>query len=74
MKISASRSMGGIGVVILLAIGLFIDRSNLTNTDWILLGVCFLLQNIGITVGELVDLKRIEMSKKMEATLSERLS
>jgi len=61
MNISVSRSMGGVGAVVLVAIGIFIDRNNLTNTDLILLGICLLLNSIGITIGELVDLKRVEI-------------
>jgi hypothetical protein len=53
--------MGGVGAVVLVAIGIFIDRNNLTNTDLILLGICLLLNSIGITIGELVDLKRVEI-------------
>ena len=42
-KTTGAKTTGAIGFVILLTVGIFLDKSNLTNTDYLLIGVCFFL-------------------------------
>ena len=69
-KTTGAKTTGAIGLVILLVIGIFLDKSNLTNTDYLLIGICFFLNFIGIAVGglgdvvgELLDIKREEKNQ-----------
>ena len=60
---NASKTMGAIGFAILIFLGIFLDKSNLTNTDYLLIGICFFLNCIGTAVGELIDFKRVEKNQ-----------
>jgi hypothetical protein len=69
-KTTGAKTTGAIGFVILLTVGIFLDKSNLTNTDYLLVGVCLLLNFIGIAVGalgdvvgELLEVKREEKNQ-----------
>jgi hypothetical protein len=60
---NASKTMGAIGFVILVFLGIFLDKSKLTNTDYLLIGITLILHCIGTAVGELIDFKRAEKNQ-----------